>query len=524
MKPKVKQLASRAVAALVTNSTTASITTNQFQRFTWNLSTKLVRNDTLEGKSFVVVPMVMLVEGVHNGSNGPLFYPEEELQKTPETWNCKPVVVYHPEKGSACTPEVLNTRKIGVIMNAKYDKKKKRLVAEAWMEEAMVKKVDNRVWNAIEEHEPLELSTGVYTDNELTEGEWEGEKYIAIARNYRADHLAVLPDQTGACSLADGAGFIRNQLNVEFTQITPDDAEIIRNEVHLALSKLKKRGGAISKLLTNEASHETLRALLSTALIEKYPSNKNDYCMGPWIEAVYDDFFVYCYDGKLFKMSYSATDAAVKLEGEPSEVVRVIEYRTSTGTFVGNKTATTKSKDKPRMNKEQMVAELIANHGYGDADRVALMGLADEVLGKMIAAGTAVANKAKGSKTETPAAPAANAAPVTPTAAPKIEQVLNADQVAALHYGQRMLTENKAKLIGIITANKANKFTAETLNAMSIESLEGLAALAASGAPAPSAPAHDFSGLAPAAPISNAAANAEGAALVAPGMDFTTKE
>lgn len=32
----------------------------------------------------------------------------------------------------------------------------------------------------------------------------------AVARNHRPDHLAILPDQVGACSLADGAGLIRN--------------------------------------------------------------------------------------------------------------------------------------------------------------------------------------------------------------------------------------------------------------------------------------------------------------------------
>ena len=41
-------------------------------------------------------------------------------------------------------------------------------------------------------------------------GDWNGKAYVGIARNYRPDHLAILPDMKGACSIADGAGLCRN--------------------------------------------------------------------------------------------------------------------------------------------------------------------------------------------------------------------------------------------------------------------------------------------------------------------------
>ena len=72
-----------------------------FQTLVANL-TGMVRKDTLEGREHLVVPMVMMVEGVLDGSNGPLFYPAEEMAKLPQGWNEKPVVVQHPN-GSACT-------------------------------------------------------------------------------------------------------------------------------------------------------------------------------------------------------------------------------------------------------------------------------------------------------------------------------------------------------------------------------------------------------------------------------------
>jgi hypothetical protein len=183
---------------------------NQFVSVLFNAKPKLVRNDKMADKDYVVVPMVMLVEGVHAGSEGPYLYPKEENVKRVELWNMKPVVVYHPDTPSACTPEVLNTRQIGIILNAKADEDGK-VNAEAWLDEARVKKVDKRIWDAIQNEETLELSTGLMADSDEEAGEWNGEKYNGTLHNYGPDHLAVLPDQVGACSVEDGAGFYRNE-------------------------------------------------------------------------------------------------------------------------------------------------------------------------------------------------------------------------------------------------------------------------------------------------------------------------
>jgi hypothetical protein len=183
---------------------------NTFQSLTANFSGK-VRHDTMEGRPYLVAPMIMAVVGILNGSEGPLYYPEEELSKTPAVWNYKPIVVYHPQingKGvSACDPDIISNRKVGVIMKTKFEDNK--LKAEAWLEEDRLKIVDNRILDALETGKVMELSTGVFTDNEVGEGEYNGKTYWATARNYRPDHLALLPDQVGACSVEDGAGLLR---------------------------------------------------------------------------------------------------------------------------------------------------------------------------------------------------------------------------------------------------------------------------------------------------------------------------
>ena len=155
------------------SSKPTNVRNNSFQVFTSNF-TPITRNDTMEGKDYLVVPMVMMVEGVHQGSGGSLYYPDNELAKVPEIWNHKPVVVYHPTVNgysvSACSPEILTNRKIGVIMNTTYEDGK--LKAEAWLDMDRIDNVDERISEAIQNNEMMELSTGLFTDLQDTEGEW----------------------------------------------------------------------------------------------------------------------------------------------------------------------------------------------------------------------------------------------------------------------------------------------------------------------------------------------------------------
>ena len=200
---------------------------------TINLGGSEIRVEALEGRPHFVAPMVMIVEGVVNGSRGPLYYPGDEIKHYAPAWNHRPIVVYHPKRNgspiSACTPEVLNTRKIGVVLNNVSDVKPGtelvRWKAEAWIDKSRCRQVDSRVYDALENKQPIEVSTGLATVNEKVDGTFNGVVYNAIARRYMPDHLAILPDTPGACSLNDGAGLLVNDSNRE--QL----AELVRNEI-----------------------------------------------------------------------------------------------------------------------------------------------------------------------------------------------------------------------------------------------------------------------------------------------------
>ncbi|HUM44238.1 MAG TPA: DUF2213 domain-containing protein, partial [Fervidobacterium sp.] len=161
-----------------------------------------------EGEKHLVVPVVMMVEGVHNGSHGPLFHPATELGKFPEVWNGIPVIVSHPQKNgvyvSANSPDIVDEQVIGRVYNTRMEDGK--LKAEVWINENKAIKVHPEILGYLHEGKPINVSVGVFTEDELTPGEWNGEKYIGIAKNHRPDHLALLPNEKGACSLEDGCG------------------------------------------------------------------------------------------------------------------------------------------------------------------------------------------------------------------------------------------------------------------------------------------------------------------------------
>jgi len=171
---------------------------------------------TENGREYRVASASIIVPGVLNGSKGALHYPPEEVQANPGVWNNVDLVVYHPQVNgqhvSAKDRSVPRESFIGFTRNDKFEGGKRRV--EAWFDVQAVKNYDTvlrsqgkpEIMPRLEKGEPIELSTGLFTDNEARSGSWNGKGYTHVARNYRPDHLAILPDQKGACSLDDGCG------------------------------------------------------------------------------------------------------------------------------------------------------------------------------------------------------------------------------------------------------------------------------------------------------------------------------
>lgn len=178
-----------------------------FQSVTANISGE-VREETLDGREYWVVPVRMLREGVLNGSGGPVLYKRDDMERYAASWDMKPVVVNHPttRNGSAASKKILEKYGVGFLLdnevNGSYQD------ANAWIDKAKADKVDIRIRQAIENGIRMEVSTGLFADQLRKKGRWNGDRYKGVAKNYRPDHLALLPDMVGACSLAHGCGLI----------------------------------------------------------------------------------------------------------------------------------------------------------------------------------------------------------------------------------------------------------------------------------------------------------------------------
>lgn len=162
-----------------------------------------VRKTEYEGRSYYVAPMTMLVPGVHAGSMGPLLYTSAEIKNSVNAWEGMPITLNHP-------PSEKERVIIGIVKRPRITSRG-ALKAEAYIDIEKANEADSRIIQTLENNKKLEVSTGLYTRNEAYTGTHNGKEYIAVARNYVPDHLAVLPDAVGACSVDDGCGLNVNK-------------------------------------------------------------------------------------------------------------------------------------------------------------------------------------------------------------------------------------------------------------------------------------------------------------------------
>lgn len=187
---------------------------------TLSLNLRRAREATHNGRPFLVCDATLIVPGVLPGSKGPLLYPADEVRNSAPSWEGTPVVLYHPAdpvtgaQQSARSPGVMKRAGMGFVANSRF--RQDRLTAETWFDVGHTTRLDlalnaaHRVLPRLRAGVPVELSTGLFTANQLVRAgaTWNGRPYVAVARNYRPDHLAVLPDQVGACSVRDGCGVL----------------------------------------------------------------------------------------------------------------------------------------------------------------------------------------------------------------------------------------------------------------------------------------------------------------------------
>lgn len=425
------------------------------EQITMNL-TPNVREDSLQGRKHLVVPMSLIVPGVLNGSRGALYYPPEEVSKDPAVWNGMPLVLDHPRKDgvpiSARSVDVLNNLCLGTVLNARFNGDK--LVAEAWFDIEATRRVDNRVYTMLRQRKPIELSTGLFTTNEPKEGTFNGQQYNYVARDYRPDHVAILPDSIGACSIVDGCG-------------------VLVNEGKGFLNKAWKW------FTGNELSDDDTRQQLNKWLMKRFGEDSiRDHEV--MLLDVFSDTFIIGKDGKLLQYKFERKENMVEvLDEAPQEVIRVTRFE-PVANSLEKETNDMALSDKERKG---LVDRLIANCDcWEESDRDVLNGFTDEKLQKHAKAVESpepkddpVANAAKKGAGREPKEETKE-----PTGNQKIrEEDLPQSMRDRLAFAERIENQMKEDFIKKITANERNPYTEDQLKAMSLNDLEPLAQLAA---------------------------------------------
>lgn len=490
------------------------------------LSAGAVRRTTWRGRETLVAPVTILVEGVHAGSAGPYLYTAEELRRTAEAWNGVPLPVHHPTSGgapiAANTPQVIEETSIGQLFNVVYDADKKSLRGEVWIDVTLAEQMDPAIVPMIEDGQPLEVSTGLYSDEDGVAGEWNGESYQGRVLNIRPDHLALLPGAVGACSWTDGCGV---RANAKGTLVSNVKKQL--RCLHVGGRKLLAK--------YNEASHSDIRRALQTH-VDSLDGNGWYHV----VEDVFDEYFIFCAYGsepggaprarRMFKQGYSVSaEGQVTVTGDP---VEVREERSYVPVSAASPAANARAGEDP-MDRKKTIERIMANCPHFTADdRVGLEKLSDGALKAMESQVAKPAEEPKpeakpDAKTEgapdpaaavetpAPVAPAAAATPEATTpalaqnAAPKpitLEEYL-ANAPGELRDSLRgMVSRDEAhrkELVSLIRANTACPWSEEELLKMNVEKLTGLIQM--TGAKAPNPLALDFTLRNGHAPQTNAA-------------------
>jgi len=286
---------------------------SSIKSITVNFNTN-VRTEYIDEVEYIVVPMIMINEGVLNG----LYYPKEEIAKFPEAWNGEPISIKHPENNkehvSCNSPEVLKKYKIGTVFNTKYEDSK--LKAEAWLQKNKLEVLAPGLLSRILSNVPTDVSTGVYVELKEGSGEFNGKKYNAIAINYRPDHLAILIDEKGACSWKDGAGIPRiNKDNNPTEENNMVEKETKKEDVPVFN---KEQSAFVSELIVNalkeydekkKAEAEELKANAEKEAQEKAEAEKPEVNKEEKVEE---------------KIRFNSIDDVY--EAVPSEIAETLKY------------------------------------------------------------------------------------------------------------------------------------------------------------------------------------------------------
>jgi len=316
-----------------------------------NSAIRRERNE--RGDLVYIVPSYTLPDNVV--MNGGL-YPAEEIEKGYASLEDTPAPIGHPTDAqgnfiTANSPDGILYYQCGV-----FNKNVKRVECEQYGHRVYVEKhihVDTamqtergrRLIEAIDTNQPIHTSTGVLLNRVNEQGVSDnGKEYAWKAVGYVFDHDAILLDEDGAATPADGVGMMVNA-NL-FTHVQHDGQQLSVNTAVLDVNQ----------------SFNDLRETLQAEIQKKFGGNEKHV----WLNDFGDDYAVFEDGETSYMVKYMRDGESVMIDDTLEEVKRkTIWERISSGVksvltspFVGLTSNQDEGKD---MFKEHIMKQLKAN-------------------------------------------------------------------------------------------------------------------------------------------------------------------
>lgn len=305
-----------------------------------------------QGDDIIVVPSKTLPDDiVMNG----ILYTAEENERSFHTLEGKLAPIGHPydENGnyiSANDSQAIDYFYAGAVnRNVKRVKDEDyghRVESEIHINKTVAMRTEKgrRLLDRISSGEPIHTSTGVMVNAIPSEGVSKGKRYTRIATNCVYDHNAILLDEDGAATPADGVGMMVN-FNL-FTHVQHDGQQLSVNTAVLDVNQ----------------SFNDLRETLQTEIQNRFGGDEKHV----WLNDFGDDYAVFEDGETSYMVKYMRDGESVMIDDTLEEVKRkTIWERISSGVksvltspFVGLTSNQDEGKD---MFKEHIMKQLKAN-------------------------------------------------------------------------------------------------------------------------------------------------------------------
>ncbi|HBY0260263.1 TPA: DUF2213 domain-containing protein [Klebsiella pneumoniae] len=195
-----------------------------------------ITTETIDGKPHIVVRGITPV--VDDIVMNRKLYPAAEIEKAYNTLERNPMPLGHPKVDgkhvSARDVRAVNEYHVGAwLQNVSHEDGKVTGDMYVNRQYAESSEKGKRLINRLDEmiagtnSEPIHISTGLLYSGIAANGESKGKKYNEIATNMMFDHVAVLLDEPGAGTPAEGVGIFVNaegdELEIEVVNLADAD-------------------------------------------------------------------------------------------------------------------------------------------------------------------------------------------------------------------------------------------------------------------------------------------------------------